>query len=396
MFLCLTAMVLEADTCLAVEFCPSRGTKACFRGAMMVSMELPNHYELLRLSRDATQEEIRTAYLRLSKQVHTDTGGTDALFRLVNAAYTVLSDPQARAEYDHQLNGNATNTGANGDSAPGWRRVDDSTDGNSHGAPPPPRTDRGSPPPRPGASSDYSPTTAESSPATGLARYPSAVVLAVGFVFVMIGLNTGNAGHGIAFVGFMVVVLGLAGVIGHRRAVGLERLRRAGMYDIDVMSGQQFELRLAEAFQHAGYRVKHVGGSGDFGTDLLLEQNGVRTVVQAKWRSASVGQPAVREAAAARAHYGAQRAMVVTNSVFTESARALAASNAIELWDRFLLGQFISAQLQAPRHSGIALFGAELEAGCPVVLRSIGLFFLGLFAMFSAAGTSRRHSRRRW
>ena len=165
----------------------------------------------------------------------------------------------------------------------------------------------------------------------------------------MIGLNTGNAGHGIAFVGFMVVVLGLAGVIGHRRAVGLERLRRAGMYDIDVMSGQQFELRLAEAFQHAGYRVKHVGGSGDFGTDLLLEQNGVRTVVQAKWRSGSVGQPAVREAAAARAHYGAQRAMVVTNSVFTESARALAASNAVELWDRFLLGQFISAQLQTPR-----------------------------------------------
>jgi hypothetical protein len=172
------------------------------------------------------------------------------------------------------------------------------------------------------------------------------------------------------------------------------------MYDIDFMSGQQFELRLAEAFQHAGYHVKHVGGKGNFGTDLVLEQNGFRTVVQATRRSGPVGQPAVQEAAIARAHYGAQRAMVVTNSVFTESARALAASNAVELWDRFLLGQFISAQLQAPPQNAMAMFAAELRAGCPVVLRGIGVFFLGLFAVFSAVDTSRRRTRhrtrRRW
>ena len=92
--------------------------------------------------------------------------------------------------------------------------------------------------------------------------------------------------------------------------------------------------------------------------------------------------------------------MVVTNSVFTESARALAASNAVELWDRFLLGQFISAQLQAPPQNAMAMFAAELRAGCPVVLRGIGVFFLGLFAVFSAVDTSRhrtRHrTRRRW
>ena len=77
MFLCLTAMVLEADTCLAVEFCPSRGTKACFRGAMMVSMELPNHYELLRLSRDATQEEFVLLISGfLSKSTRTQGGPT--------------------------------------------------------------------------------------------------------------------------------------------------------------------------------------------------------------------------------------------------------------------------------------------------------------------------------
>jgi hypothetical protein len=98
----------------------------------------------------------------------------------------------------------------------------------------------------------------------------------------MIGLKTGDVGHGLAFLALIVTVLGFAGVIGHRRAAGTERLRRAGMYDIDIMSGQQFELRLVEAFQHAGYRVQHVGGVGDFGTDLLLEEKGIRTVVQAK------------------------------------------------------------------------------------------------------------------
>jgi len=367
---------------------------------MMMLMDESTLYELLGVPRKATQEEIRTAYLRISKQVHADKGGSDALFRQVNTAYKVLSDLQARVRYDQELDGNAANTAADHDTAPGWRRVNDTADGNSQWTSPPPRPDGGNPPPASGTSRDYSPATAGSSRATGLARHPSAVVLAVGFLLLMIGSSTGGTGHGIVSFGFMVVVLGIVGMIGHRRAVGRERFRRASMYDIDFMSGQQFELRLAEAFQHAGCHVKHVGGKGNFGTDLVLEQNGVRTVVQATRRSGPVGQPAVQEAAIARAHYGAQRAMVVTNSVFTESARALAASNAVELWDRFLLGQFISAQLQAPPQNAMAMFAAELRAGCPVVLRGIGVFFLGLFAVFSAVDTSRRRTRhrtrRRW
>jgi restriction system protein len=363
---------------------------------MMVLMDSPDHYEILGLSREATPEEIRSAYLRISKQVHTDKGGTDALFRQVNTAYEVLSDPRARAQYDRQLDGTASEAGSDRDNAPGWRRVHDAAEGDGDGSPYPPCSDQDGQPSAPDASRYHPATTAELSFAAGFARFPSAVVLAVGFVLLMIGLSTGDVGHGLAFLALIVTVLGFAGVIGHRRAVGTERLRRAGMYDIDIMSGQQFELRLVEAFQHAGYRVQHVGGVGDFGTDLLLEQKGIRTVVQAKRRSSSVGQPAVREAAAARAHYGAQRAMVVTNSVFTESARMLAASNQVDLWDRFLLGQFISAQLQAPPQSAMAMFVAELGAGCPVVLRGIGLFFLGLFAMFSSSGTSRRRTRHRW
>ena len=69
--------------------------------------------------------------------------------------------------------------------------------------------------------------------------------------------------------------------------------------------------------------------------------------------------------------------MVVTNSVFTESARMLAASNQVELWDRFLLGQFISAQLQAPPQSAMAMFVAELGSGLPCRVARHRTFLLG-------------------
>jgi restriction system protein len=47
-----------------------------------------------------------------------------------------------------------------------------------------------------------------------------------------------------------------------------------------------------------------------------------------------VGIAAVQEVVAAKAHYGANRAMVVTNAHFTQAAVTLANSNDVDLWDR--------------------------------------------------------------
>ncbi len=63
-------------------------------------------YELLRLPRDATQEEIRRAYRQLVLRLHPDTNvhiGDTALFIDVQQAYEQLSDPQKRADYDRRL-----------------------------------------------------------------------------------------------------------------------------------------------------------------------------------------------------------------------------------------------------------------------------------------------------
>lgn len=64
--------------------------------AILTSADDAKFYELIFLVLTATAEEIKTAHLRLSKRGHPDAGGCEALFRRVNLAYEMLSDPARR------------------------------------------------------------------------------------------------------------------------------------------------------------------------------------------------------------------------------------------------------------------------------------------------------------
>ena len=62
-----------------------------------------DYYEVLGLSKGASEDEIKKAYRKLAKQYHPDVNkapDAEAKFKEINEAYEVLSDPQKRATYD--------------------------------------------------------------------------------------------------------------------------------------------------------------------------------------------------------------------------------------------------------------------------------------------------------
>jgi len=67
-------------------------------------MEYKDYYQVLGVSRDATQEQIKRAYRKLAVRYHPDKNPGDKAaeerFKQINEAYAVLSDPEKRKQYD--------------------------------------------------------------------------------------------------------------------------------------------------------------------------------------------------------------------------------------------------------------------------------------------------------
>jgi len=60
-----------------------------------------DYYTLLGVDKTASQDEIKKAYRKLAHTHHPDKrGGNEAKFKEVNEAYSVLSDPKKRSQYD--------------------------------------------------------------------------------------------------------------------------------------------------------------------------------------------------------------------------------------------------------------------------------------------------------
>jgi DnaJ-class molecular chaperone len=63
---------------------------------------MKDHYSTLGLEAGASEEEVRRAYKKLAMQHHPDRGGNAAEFQQIQEAYSTLSDPGRRAEWEQQ------------------------------------------------------------------------------------------------------------------------------------------------------------------------------------------------------------------------------------------------------------------------------------------------------
>jgi curved DNA-binding protein CbpA len=71
-------------------------------------VQMVNYYLILKVSQNATNAEIKSAYRRLARKIHPDVNTTDTPdasgeFAKLAKAYEVLGNPKARADYDRKL-----------------------------------------------------------------------------------------------------------------------------------------------------------------------------------------------------------------------------------------------------------------------------------------------------
>lgn len=118
---------------------------------------------------------------------------------------------------------------------------------------------------------------------------------------------------------------------------GLRRIRGSrGTYEnLSDMSGQSFEIYCGRLLVGNGYRnVSQTKASNDYGADLIATApNGERCVFQCKKYTGKVDNSAVQEVVAAKAHYGATIAVIMTNSTLTSNARKLAQENGVKIYE---------------------------------------------------------------
>lgn len=107
--------------------------------------------------------------------------------------------------------------------------------------------------------------------------------------------------------------------------------------DIDLMNGIEFERFCGNLFEKLGYLIEYTKASGDQGIDIIANKGFQSIGIQVKRYSEKVTNKAVQEVVAGINHYKLQKGLVITNNYYTESAKSLAASNDVILWDRDVL-----------------------------------------------------------
>lgn len=143
------------------------------------------------------------------------------------------------------------------------------------------------------------------------------------------------------FVAMAVVIIGTAGILWYLHKQQIARLRALQLSDVDTMTGVAFEHYVGKLLEAQGYHVTFTSASNDFGVDIIARKGKDSYATQLKRYTGAVGRFAITDAVGGLAKYGCTKAMAITNSHFTPSAKELAAVNNCVLVDRDQLAQWI-------------------------------------------------------
>lgn len=148
---------------------------------------------------------------------------------------------------------------------------------------------------------------------------------------------------------FNVIVIGLIvlvaiymlnrPVVGLLRSIGrliqkrrLKRIARSNIA-IDAMTWDEFEYFVADWLRDHGFSDVRLTEHYDLGVDIVAKKDGIAWGVQVKHYHGLVGINAVRQVVVALKKYKCDRAMVVTNSIFSQPAIEIAKSQDCVLID---------------------------------------------------------------
>ena len=98
---------------------------------------------------------------------------------------------------------------------------------------------------------------------------------------------------------------------------------------------QSFEDLIAQLFADNNYSVEPTNYTRDYGADLIVEKDRIRTAVQVKRYQASnlVGVSDLNQVLGAKEYYKCDAAMLITTSDYTKSSRQVSSQSNVIIWD---------------------------------------------------------------
>lgn len=142
---------------------------------------------------------------------------------------------------------------------------------------------------------------------------------------------------------YLIVILIIIGTFMSKRY-------KATFKEVDLMDGFEFERYVTHLYGKMGYRAYTTQASGDFGADVIAVKGRQKLCIQCKRYKGAVGIEAVQQAIGSVFYYKGTRAVVVTNSSYTEAAKILAKRANVLLIDGIELNHLVNKYFKGNRH----------------------------------------------